>query len=133
VVLEVIVVVIMLMYAASLELQLPARMTIHNQCSNIELVSPVYFGNGTIYPKLTNQQIDIGTAMNASFEIYATQDNFERALLYKLQRYSGSQYNMDTSIAETNKNEAKCAQMLVAWKVEDSRLFAYVVLVENTK
>jgi hypothetical protein len=134
-VLEMMIAVIMLMYTISFDLQLPALVTIHNPCSNIELVSPVYFGNGAVCPKLSEQQIDIGTEMNASFEIYATQDEFEGALLYKLQKYveSDNRCNMDTLAMETDKNEAKCVQLLVAWKVKDSKPFLYVVLVEHVK
>jgi hypothetical protein len=81
--------------------------TIHNQCSNIRLISPVYFSNDARCSKLSGQQIVIDTKMNASFEIDVNQDDFEGVLLYKLQKYVGSddQCNIDTSITETNKNK----------------------------
>jgi hypothetical protein len=125
----------MLTYTISLNLQLPALVTIHNQCSNIELVSPVYFGNGAVCPKLFDQQIAIDTEIRTSFEIYATQDGFEGALLYKLQKHvvSDDQRNMDTLTTKTNENEAKCVQLLVAWKVKDSKSFVYETLVEHVK
>jgi hypothetical protein len=123
----------MLMHIISLDIQLPSCVTIHNQCLNIELVSPVYFGNGVVCSKLSDQQISIGTAMRACFEINITQDEFEGALLFKLQRYSDSQYNMDTSAVETDENEATHVYILITWKVGDSKLFAYVALVEHTK
>jgi hypothetical protein len=128
-------VVIMLMYTASLDLQLPACVTIQNQFPNIKLVSPVCFGNNAACPKLSDQRIDIDTGMYVSFEIYATQDDFEGALLYKLQRNIGSddQRNTDTLSTETNKNETKCVQMFAAWKVKDSNPFLYVVLIEHAK
>jgi hypothetical protein len=128
-----VIVVTMLIYAVSLDLQLPACVTIHNQCSNTELAKPVYFSNGAVCPQLSNQQIDIGAKMRASFEINATQDEFEGALLYKLQRYSNSQYNMDTLAIETNKNETTHIYMLAIWKVKDFKPFAHVVLVEHTE
>jgi hypothetical protein len=121
----------MLIYTYSLNLQLPACIAIHNQCSNIELVAPVYFGNGAVCSKLSDQKICIGAKMNASFEISALQDELEGALLFKLQRYSDCQYNMSASAAETN--ETTCIRMLVAWKVKDSKPFIYVVLIEHTK
>jgi hypothetical protein len=123
----------MLIYAASLDLQLPVCVTIHNQCSDIELASPVYFVNSAAYPRLSIQQIDIDTTMRVCFEIYITQEVFEGALLFKLQRYSGIQYNMDTLTTETNENETGCAQMLIAWKMKDSKLFVYAVLVKHVK
>jgi hypothetical protein len=130
---EIMIAVIMLMYTVSLELQLPACVTIHNQCSNTELVSPVYFGNGSVCPKLSGQQIDISTKMNACFEINAAQDDFEGALLFKLQRYSNKQHNMGALTTETSKNEVAHVHILVAWKVKNAKPFACVVLVEHTK
>jgi hypothetical protein len=129
------IVVTMLMYTVSLKLQLLPCVTIHNQCSNIKLISPVYFGNDAVCPKLSDQPIDISTRMKVCFEINAAQNDFEGALLYKLQRYVefDGEFNMDTSTIETNKNQAMHIYMLSAWKVKDSRLFVYVTFVEHTK
>jgi hypothetical protein len=121
----------MLMSTVSLKLQLPACVTIHNQCMNTELASPVYFGNDAICPKLFDQQINIRTKMNVSFTIDAVQDDFEGALLFKLQRHSDSQHNTDTLTTEIN--EATCIHMLVAWKVENSKPFVHVILIEHAK
>jgi hypothetical protein len=134
----------MLMYAISLKLQLPACVTIHNQCLNIKLLSSVYFSNAEICPKLSEQQIDIGTKMMTCFEINLTQDEFEGALLLKLQRYSNwydmllfklqgyfNWYNMDTSTTETNKE--KCTYMLVAWGRHHSIPSVDVTLIEHAK
>jgi hypothetical protein len=123
------------MYIISLDLQLLLCVTIYNQCSNTKLASPVYFGNGISFPTPPNQQIDTNTKMRVYFEINATQDNFEGALLFKLQRYVGfnDQHNIDTLTTETNKNDTKCVQLLVAWKVKDSKPFLYVVLIEHAK
>jgi hypothetical protein len=126
-------VVTMLIYAFSLYFQFPPRMIIHNRCSSIKLVSPVYFDDGAVCTKLSNQLTEIGTLMNASFEIKTAQDEFEGALLFKLQRYFDRQYNMNTSTTEADNNETKYVHMLVAWKVKDSCSFAHVVLVEHTK
>jgi hypothetical protein len=124
-----------LMCTVSLDLQLPACVIIHNQCLNTKLVSPIYFGNGAVCPKLSDQQIDIDAKMNASFEIYATQDDFESALLYKLQRYSKPNIQSDTNTltTETNENKAKCVQIFIAWKMKESKPFIYAVLVEHIK
>jgi hypothetical protein len=121
----------MLIYTVSLELQLPTHITIHNQCLNTKLVSPFYFSNGVVCPKLSDQQVDIDTAMRTCFEINVTQDVFEGALIFKLQRRSDNKYNVDTSPTETS--EATCIQMFVAWKVKNSVLFAYIALVEHVK
>jgi hypothetical protein len=123
----------MLMYTLSLDLQFPSCVTIYNQCSNTKLVSPVYFSNGMAYPKLSCQQIEIGTEMGACLEINATQYDFEGALLSKLKIYSNKQYNMGALTTETNKNEAAHVYMLAAWKVKDTKPFVRVVLIKHTK
>jgi hypothetical protein len=132
-VLEIMIVVIMLMYTVSLTFQLPPCVTIHNQCSNIKLVSSICFGNGAVYPKLSDQRIDIGTKMSVSFEINATRYDFEGALLFKLKRYSNSQHNMDVSTTKTNNDEVAHIYILAAWTMTSSRPFVHVVLVEHTK
>jgi hypothetical protein len=128
-----IIIIVILTYAASLKIQLPSYVNVLNLCSNTKLVSPVYFGNGLIFSKLPDQQIDIDTKMNAHFEINAIQNDFEGALLLKLQRCPDGQYNMDTSTTKTDKNETTYIHMLAAWKVKDSKLFVRVVLVEHTE
>jgi hypothetical protein len=127
------IIVAMLIYTVSLEFRLPSRVTVHNQCSNTELVSPVYFSNGAVCPKISDQQIDIGTAMNASFEINIVQNDFEGALLYKLQMYFDSQYNIDTLTTEVSRKESTHIHMLVVWKVKDSKLFVHVALIKHIK
>jgi hypothetical protein len=122
-----------LIHAVSLALQLSSCVTIHNQCLNTKLISPIYFGNGAVCPKLSDQLIDIGTKMDASFEINVTQYDFEGVLLFKLQRYSDNQHNMNITTTENDRNETKCIQMFVAWKAKDSKPFAHIVLVEHTK
>jgi hypothetical protein len=126
-------VITMLIYTVSLEFQSPTSIIIHNQCSDTELISPVYFGNGAVCPKLFDQQVDINTAMKIRFEIYATRDEFEGALLYKLQKSLHAQYSMDTLITRASNNGSKCVYMLVAWKMKDSKPSIQVILVEHTK
>jgi hypothetical protein len=121
---------VILMYTVSPNFLLSPRIIIHNQCSSIKLALSAYFGNGVVYPELSDQQIDIGTTM-AYFEINTTQDDFEGALLFRLQRYSDGQSNRETSTTETS--EAKYIQMLVIWKVKDTIPFAHVLLVGHTK
>jgi hypothetical protein len=123
----------MLIYAVSLKFQLAACITIHNRCSNTKLASPIYFGRGAVCPKLSNQQIDISAKMKVSLEISTIQDEFEGVLLFKLQRYSKRQRNMNILNTETNRREAECVQMLVAWKMKGSKLFLHVALIEHAK
>jgi hypothetical protein len=121
------------MYTFRLAIQLSLCVTIHNQCLNTKLISPVYFCNAVVCPELSDKQIDVCTTMNVSFKISATQDDFEGALLFKLQRSTDKGYSMDTSATETNDNGEKHVYMLVAWKMKDAKPFVHVALVEHTK
>jgi hypothetical protein len=127
------IIVAMLMCMISFELQLTSCITIHNQCLNTKLVSPVYFSNGAVFPKPFDQQIEIDAALRTCFEIKATQNDFEGALLFKLQGCADSQYNMDTSTIETGRNEPTYVYMLVVWRVTDAKPFAYVTFIEHIK
>jgi hypothetical protein len=125
------IVVVMLIYTVSLKFQSPTSVIIHNQCLNIELISPVYFGNGTVYHGLSDQQIDINAAIKIRLEINATQDEFEGALLYKLQMNFHNPHDMDVSTTETHV--MNYSYMLVAWKMRDSEPFVHIVLIEYTE
>jgi hypothetical protein len=86
-----------------------------------------------VCPQLSSQQIDINAKMRVCFEINASKNNFEGALLFKLQKHSDIKYNMDTLITETNKNKATHFNMLVAWKVKNSKPFIHIALVEHVQ
>jgi hypothetical protein len=123
----------MLIHIVSLEFQLPACITIHNQCSNTKLVSPIYFSNDAVGSKLFSQQIDIGTEVRTNFEINTIKNKFEGVLLFKLERYFDDQDNIDTSTTKANKGKATHVHIIVAWKVKNAKTFAYIALVENAK
>jgi hypothetical protein len=111
------------------------KVNIHNQCSNTKLVSPIYFGNGVVHPKLSDRRIDIGTRRKACFEINATQNEFKGVFLFKLKKknrlsiYSSNLFKR----RKYSNSKAKCVQMLIAWKVKNSKLFLYVALVKHPK
>jgi hypothetical protein len=119
------------MYVVSLKLRLPSCVTIHNQCSNIKLISPVYFGNGALCPKLSDQQIGIGTEMSACFEINSIQNNFEGALLYELQRYSARPHKDIVTAKAVTKSTP--IHMLVIWKMKGSEPFGHIMLLKNIR
>jgi hypothetical protein len=125
----------MLIYIVSFKSQLPACIAIHNQCSNTMLAAPVYFCNGTISPKLLDQQIDIGAEVKANFEIDTIKNKFEGVLIFKLKRHieSGDQHNVNTPSTETDKNETTHVHMLVIWEVNGTKSFAHVALIEHTE
>jgi hypothetical protein len=89
--------------------------TINNQCSDIELTSPIYFiKDATCRVKFT-QQVNSESIMNANFVTGIDQDTFGGALLYRLQRRE------DTSIS---------ARLLVIWKYDSNRICSNAFLVE---
>jgi hypothetical protein len=132
VILETVMTVTTLICTVSFEFPRSSVIIIHNQCLNTELTSPVYFGDGTIYPRLSDQQMDISTAMEIKLKIYTFQHEFEGALLYKLQKHRHDQHNTDKLATSTDKNEIKYVYMLVAWKIK-GKPFVHVVLVEHTR
>jgi hypothetical protein len=114
---------------------LSACIVIHNQCSNTKLISPVYFSDGAVCPKLSDQQIGTGTKAWTGFKIDTIENKFEGALLFKLKRHveSDDQYNTNVSTAEINMNRVTDVYMIVAWEMKNAKPFAYVVLIEHTK
>jgi hypothetical protein len=60
-------------------------MTIDNQCSNIKLISPVYFTKNAMYHIRFPQQVDHDCIMKANFITDINQNTFGGALLYRLQ------------------------------------------------
>jgi hypothetical protein len=125
----------MLIYVVSFKFQLPACITVHNQCSNTMLAAPVYFCNGVMSSKLFDQQIGIGTEAKTSFEIDTMKNKFESALLFRLRRHveSVDRHNMDTSVTENNKDEVLHIHLLVICEVKDAKSFVYVALIEDNK
>jgi hypothetical protein len=130
-VIKIVMIVTVLMYTISLNIRLPSCVTIHNQCLNTELVSPVHFCNGAVCPKLSDQKIDISTKMKACFGINTIQDEFECALLFKLRRYSNRQHDMNTLPAKASKRETDCVRLLIVYKVKDSKVLLHVALIKN--
>jgi hypothetical protein len=111
-------------------------LNIHNQCSNVKLISPIYFGNGVVYPKLSDQQIDIDTEMKTCFTINTIQNELKGTMLFKLQRKENRFSIYLSNIFKRqgySNDEAKCIQMFIAWKVKNSKLFLYVALVKHLK
>jgi hypothetical protein len=109
--------------------------TVHNQCSDFELVSPVYFGHNAIWLKPPCQKVDANTIISASFGKNAFQREFESALIYKLQRkrslVSGNQSGTnDTSI----ENSSTSLQLLVMWMpgYEFYKFYVRVILINHS-
>jgi hypothetical protein len=92
------------------------NMTIHNQCSNIELVSPVYFIKDLARNIQFPQQVNSKSMMKTNFITSADQNTFGGALLYHLRRKE------DASIS---------AQLLVIWGRRSDKFYLHMCLIEH--
>jgi hypothetical protein len=87
------------------------KLVINNQFPGIELVSPLYFSNGAVCYLSPDQRVDVGSTMQAIFNIDPDQGLSTIALIYTLQRK-----NVDHSNEEPMSNEeATCIRLFVSW------------------
>jgi hypothetical protein len=93
---------------------------VHNQCSDFELVSPVYFGYNAIWHIPPDQKVDANTVTRASFGRNIAKDESASALIYKLQRKkcleSNDQFDGDSTFTEDTSTSLR---LLVIWKSDD--------------
>jgi hypothetical protein len=108
----------MLIYITSLALRSSMNVTIDNQCSNIELTSPVYFTKNTMHHIQLHQQVDSKSIMKVKFKTGMDQDTFGGVLLYHLQR------KVDTSIS---------TQLLMIWGFKSDHLYSCAWLIEHER
>jgi hypothetical protein len=125
----------MLMYAISLILHTTMAMTIHNQCSDIELTSPMYFcSHGTHYEQPVERTC-VGTTMKIGFRFDPNRDEFGGILVYEMQKKeimrSDHQSSIDAIYAKTIEETSKAMRLLVTWKIKRFGEFKVdIVLVE---
>jgi hypothetical protein len=91
---------------------------VHNQCSDFELVSPVYFGKNAIWHILPDEKVDINTMTRASFRRDASIHGFESALIYEIQRKNIK--SNDQSNVNNTKEKSTSIQLLVILRRDDS-------------
>jgi hypothetical protein len=109
------------------------NITIHNQCPDLELTSPVYISDGTTYCVSPNQQANTGNIMKTSFGIDSKKKDLKCVSLYKLQRKRATkadkQHNINNaSIEDTATNK----YLLVAWVVKNYHYEYCAHLIEFT-
>jgi hypothetical protein len=92
------------------------NMTIDNQCSSIELVSPVYFTKDATCHIQFLQQVDSKSEMRVKFKSGIIQDTVGGILLYRLQ------WGEDVSTS---------TQLLVIWGCKFNRFYSHVRLIEH--
>jgi hypothetical protein len=108
---------------------LEVKVIIHHQFPGVELVSPVYAGNGASCYFSPDQKVDVGLTTQASFNIDSHHESLN-ILMYELQRKNTDGINEEV----ISNEEATCIQLFVAWKIDSSEEF-YVVsdLIEHDK
>jgi hypothetical protein len=119
---------IVLTYIASLSEGLLFRLNIHNQCSNVDLISPIYnIGEGLEWYKSPGHGVCAGNTMRSSF-IIKSQYGRVGALIYRLQKW---QTYKSTEISE---DTSSTVQLLVIWEFSEFEgLCANVLLLEHDK
>jgi hypothetical protein len=124
------------MCTASLTLLGAMDVTVHNQYSDIELVSPVYFYNCEMYNEYPVERTDVGAMMKTSFRFGFDQDKPGGILMYEIQRKgnikSDHQPGTDTTPAEAVEDTSKMMRLSMAWKIgRFGELSVHVLLVEH--
>jgi hypothetical protein len=103
-------------------------MTIDNRCSNIELVSPIYFIKDTMLRMHFPQQVDSKSKMKVSFRTGMNRSTFGGVLLYYLQRKENEKPD-DQSNAD--KDISISTQLLVIWGCISDKIYSRTWLVEH--
>jgi hypothetical protein len=107
------------------------KLEIYNQCPSIELIYPVYASDGASCYLLPNQRADVGSMIQAGFNIDLTQNESIGIFMYKLQRKHIDQSN-DNIIPSEEK--ATCIQFVMIWKACKSEKFhVYADPIEHDK
>jgi hypothetical protein len=104
---------------------------IHNQCSDFELVSPVYFGHNAIWVKSPDQKVDANMVTVASLGRDVVENEFSSALIYKLQRKNIE--SNDTSNMDNTKDTSTNIQLLIMWGSDiRCEIYLHVLLIKHS-
>jgi hypothetical protein len=119
---------IVLIYALSLPIQPSVKLSLHNQCLNVDLISPTYItGEELECYKPPDYKACVGNTISSSFIIKSGNES-DGALICKLQkkRMHGS--------TEAGEDTSSATHLLVVWKISKSNeLYVDVLLVEHDK
>jgi hypothetical protein len=119
---------IVLMYAASLSIKPSVRLNIHNQCLNIDLVSPKYSTHyGLKCHRAPDYKVCAGDIMRSSF-IIRSDDAAYSVLIYRLRK------RQPRESTETSEDASNAVHLLVVWRIsKPNEFYADVLLVEYDK
>jgi hypothetical protein len=111
-----------LICAVSLTLQLPILLNMHNQCQDINLISPVHFIHNGEWHVIPDQNTDVDDVMRNCIELDVGQDILKGALVYGIQRKH----------VESAQDESKHIGLLIVWYGEHiNGLHVHALLVEH--
>jgi hypothetical protein len=119
---------IILMYTISLNILPSFKLNIHNQCSNVDLVSPTYdAGYNLECYRAPGHIVYVGDMMRSSFAIKSDHIRYG-VLMYRLQR------NQSHEITTIGKDTSSAVHILILWKGSKSEgLYADILLAEYDK
>jgi hypothetical protein len=117
---------IVLICAVRLDIWPSVKLDIHNQCLNIDLVSPTYIvSHRSECHRLPDYKVCVGNKMRSGF-IIKSGNGSDGALIYRLQR------KQTHKSIEIGKDTPSATHLLVVWEFSGSEeLYADVLLVEH--
>jgi hypothetical protein len=116
---------IVLTYNARLVIPPSFKLNIHNQCLNVDLVSPTYIiDNGLECHRLPDYKVYAGDTIRSGF-IIKSNDVSAGFLIYKIQR---KKLHKSTRISEDTPSTT---HLLVMWVISGSELRTDILLVEH--
>jgi hypothetical protein len=106
-------------------------MTIDNRCSNVELISPIYFAKDAVCRIQFPQHVNSKSTMKNNIITGMNRDTFGGFLLYHLR---GKENNGTDNRFITDKDTSMSTHLLVIWgcKLDWSYSHAYLIKHENT-
>jgi hypothetical protein len=115
---------IVLMYAVRFRARFPLKLNIHNQCLNVDLVSPIYFTRCDLECyRPPDYKVCAGDITRSGF-ISRKGKEFYGILIYRIQR---RQSHESTEISE---DTSSAAHLLVAWRFDSNDLYVDALMVE---
>jgi hypothetical protein len=102
--------------------------TIKNQCTNIELTSPVYFTKGVTRHMRLPQKVDSESRARTSFRTSMYRSTFGGFLLYHLRRKRGHKSDY---LFDAGKDTSISTQLLAIWEFRIDRLYSYACLIKH--
>jgi hypothetical protein len=117
---------IVLIYDVSLSIRPSIKLNIHNQCLNIDVVSPIYVTSDKLECHISpNYKVCAGDTIRSSFTV-KSDDEADGALICRLQR------RLSHEFTEIGKDTSNIVHLLVIWEISEfNELYTDVLLVKH--